>query len=108
MLRPVAPFIDYALNYDYISKVLCINKDKPKTKCNGKCYLMQELEQQQKEDITSLQILFEEYPIGFVELGSLQDAGATINQSKQIFFYQNKYSYLLNSYIFKPPISLYL
>lgn len=106
MLRPIAPFIDYALNYDYISKVLCINKDEPKTKCNGKCYLMQELKQQQEEDVSSLQILFEEYPIGFVELGSLYDVNTKINRAKQIFFYQNKYSYLLKSYIFKPPIPL--
>lgn len=31
------------MNYDYISKVLCINKAKPLLKCNGKCHLMKEL-----------------------------------------------------------------
>ena len=44
MLRPIAPFVEYAINYDYISKVLCINKDKPEMNCNGKCQLMKELE----------------------------------------------------------------
>jgi hypothetical protein len=41
--KPIFPVMDYAINYDYISKVLCINKDKPELKCNGKCHLMKEL-----------------------------------------------------------------
>ena len=42
-LKPIFPVIEYAMNYDYISKVLCINKAKPLLKCNGKCHLMKEL-----------------------------------------------------------------
>ncbi|MAN28331.1 MULTISPECIES: hypothetical protein [Mesonia] len=43
LIKPVFPVVEYAVNYDYISKVLCINKDQPKLKCNGKCYLMRQL-----------------------------------------------------------------
>jgi hypothetical protein len=43
LLKPVFPVIDYIVNYEYISKVLCVNKDKPKMHCNGKCHLMKEL-----------------------------------------------------------------
>lgn len=43
LFKPAFPLIEYATNYDYITKVLCINKDKPKLNCNGKCYLMQQL-----------------------------------------------------------------
>ena len=43
LFKPVFPVIDYAFNYDYISKVLCVNKNKPEMKCNGKCHLMKEL-----------------------------------------------------------------
>jgi hypothetical protein len=42
-LKPILPVIDYVINYDYISKVLCENKAKPELKCNGKCHLMKEL-----------------------------------------------------------------
>jgi len=42
-LKPILPVIDYVINYDYISKVLCENKAKPQLKCNGKCHLMKEL-----------------------------------------------------------------
>lgn len=43
-------FADYLLNYDYISKVLCINKDKPEMHCNGKCHLAKELKKQDTEE----------------------------------------------------------
>lgn len=43
LIRPIIPIMDYLIDYEYISTVLCINKDKPELECNGKCYLMQEL-----------------------------------------------------------------
>jgi hypothetical protein len=41
--RPVIPYIQYALYKDYIAKNLCVNKDKPKSCCHGKCYLEKQL-----------------------------------------------------------------
>lgn len=43
LIRPVLPFIEYAINEDYIAKNLCINKDKPQNCCKGKCYLEEQL-----------------------------------------------------------------
>ncbi|MFY9153777.1 MAG: hypothetical protein WAO52_17290 [Prolixibacteraceae bacterium] len=43
ILRPVLPIVEYALNKDYIAKNLCINRDKPKSCCEGKCHLKKEL-----------------------------------------------------------------
>ena len=37
---------DYLLNKDYIAKVLCVNRDKPEMKCNGKCHLAKQLKKQ--------------------------------------------------------------
>ena len=34
---------DFAYRQEVIAEVLCINKDKPQRKCNGKCYLSQKL-----------------------------------------------------------------
>ncbi len=42
-LKPIFPVIDYVVNYNYISTVLCENKDKPELKCCGKCHLKKEL-----------------------------------------------------------------
>ena len=41
--KPVMPYIEYVLRYDYISQVLCINKEKPQTTCQGKCYLIKQI-----------------------------------------------------------------
>lgn len=37
---------DYLLNKDYIAKVLCVNRDKPEMKCNGKCHFAKQLKKQ--------------------------------------------------------------
>lgn len=42
-----AVFIDFKLNQDYISKVLCINRDKPQLDCDGQCVLMQKMKSTQ-------------------------------------------------------------
>lgn len=43
LFKPVFPVVDYLVNYDYFSKVLCENKAKPELQCNGKCALMKQL-----------------------------------------------------------------
>lgn len=43
ILRPVLPYIEYSLLRDYIAKNLCINRDKPKSTCDGKCFLNEQL-----------------------------------------------------------------
>ncbi len=41
----------YKVNKEYITRVLCQNRDKPQLHCDGKCYLAKKLkEQQQKQD----------------------------------------------------------
>lgn len=103
MLRPIAPFVEYAINYDYISKVLCINKDKPELNCNGKCQLMMELEQQQDDDFKSLRISMEEYPIGFVSILNVDVDDKLFVKEKESFSYKKNYYYLFNQEVFHPP-----
>jgi hypothetical protein len=43
LILPVVPIFDYLINKDYIAKNLCVNKDKPKSCCKGKCYLVKQL-----------------------------------------------------------------
>lgn len=104
MLKPISPFVEYAINYDYISKVLCINKDKPVMSCKGKCQLMQKLEQQQEDDYQSLRIHMDEYPIGFVKLLKINTKDTIENILKSCHYYKNQYSYLHFHPIFHPPI----
>lgn len=102
MLRPIAPFVEYVINYDYIAKVLCINKDKPEMSCNGKCQLMKKLEQQQEDDFKSLRIVMEEYPIGFVELTEIKTP-FILESKKDSFFYNQNYTYQYSYSVFHPP-----
>lgn len=55
-------FSSYKINKDYISTVLCINKDKPHLHCEGKCFLdikLKELEQKNKQSQENLKRLIE-------------------------------------------------
>ena len=44
LIIPALPVIDYLVNKDYIAENLCINKDKPKSCCKGKCHLVKQLQ----------------------------------------------------------------
>lgn len=37
LLRPVTPWISYAMQRDYFAKELCVNKSQPRSCCAGKC-----------------------------------------------------------------------
>ena len=43
-------YADYLWNKDYVSSVLCINKAKPQSHCQGKCHLKKQLETNSKQD----------------------------------------------------------
>lgn len=42
-------FSDYLLNTKYITENFCVNKEKPKLKCNGKCHLAKELKHDEEK-----------------------------------------------------------
>lgn len=55
-------FSSYTVNKEYISTVLCTNKDKPHLHCDGKCFLdikLKELEQKNKEEQDNLKRMVE-------------------------------------------------
>ena len=105
MLRPIAPFVEYAINKDYIVEFLCINKEKPEMQCNGKCHLYKEVEKQQEETPVSLEISLKEYPIGFVKILKLQPKKGITSNSKENHSYSKNYNYLFSEVVFHPPIS---
>jgi hypothetical protein len=49
LIKPLWPIGEYIINYDYIVKNLCKNKDRPRLKCNGKCYLVKQLAKESEE-----------------------------------------------------------
>ncbi|WP_422081947.1 hypothetical protein [Ulvibacterium sp.] len=50
LVKPLWPIAEYVMNYDYIVNVLCKNKDRPQLKCDGKCYLSQQLAKEAEQN----------------------------------------------------------
>jgi hypothetical protein len=46
ILRPALPYLEYAINRDYIEKNLCVEKSNPENNCHGKCHLQALLNKQ--------------------------------------------------------------
>jgi len=49
-LTKIGILIDFKINQDFIAAVLCINKEKPITMCNGKCYLSEQLKKAEEQE----------------------------------------------------------
>lgn len=108
-LKPVFPVMEYVVNYDYITKVLCVNKAKPQMHCNGKCHLMKELAKaaeaekplsSDKKDHAkqAVEELF------FQEIAPLTTSFFNANRSELVTIsYRNLYCYEFGGAVFHPP-----
>ncbi len=108
VFRPLVPLVEYAVNYDYISEVLCVNKSNPELHCNGKCYLKKEIAKTNDTDSSPLsktknsgQKLLDIYVLPEI---------ANINKTENAFLsnfnflYNTAYSFLFLNPIFRPPV----
>lgn len=43
-------WVEYNVNYDYIVKFLCIQKDEPENLCHGSCHLKENLEKNEEQN----------------------------------------------------------
>lgn len=53
LLKPVMPFVEYSIFKDYIAQNLCINREKPRSCCEGKCYLKKQVEKNAEDEAPS-------------------------------------------------------
>ncbi|AJR04341.1 hypothetical protein [Siansivirga zeaxanthinifaciens] len=105
-IRPLLPYLEYYVNYEYISKVLCINKEKPMSTCNGKCHLSQQLNEAQQTEKQDKKIpVVEQERIPMIIYNSeLPKFLITVSDAKQYFaFYQFSIKYLSISPPTPPP-----
>lgn len=106
LLKPVVPFLEYAVNYDYITKVLCENKEAPQLECNGKCYLMKELAKASEDEkpLSSHKKSMSESEVLFFQEFQQNIVFTSIPSYLMISnFYFNNYSHLLVDTTFRPP-----
>ncbi len=107
LLKPILPIVEYVVNYEYISKVLCVNKAKPMMHCNGKCHLMKELAKasENEKPISDKKIVVHEFEILFFqeiksfEITSFSNTSQVVVNAK----YLNLYGHLHNNFAFHPP-----
>jgi hypothetical protein len=84
--------LDYALDYNYYTTVLCKNQDIPEMHCNGSCALMQKLKEkgldtEQKPEIPSPLTI--ELPVFMVsEFNFTQPSIILSSVVENLFFYQ--------------------
>ncbi len=109
LLKPVLPVLDYVVNYEYISTVLCENKAKPKMQCNGKCHLMKELAKTSENDApisSDKKIASQQFEVLFLEeIKSFKIVSIYFFETQQTNSnYSDLYFRLNSSSVFRPPI----
>jgi hypothetical protein len=109
LLKPALPVIDYVVNYEYISTVLCVNKAKPKLQCNGKCHLMKELAKTSENEApisSDKKIASQQFEVLFLEeIKSFKIAPVYFFETQKANTdYSNLYFRLNSASVFHPPI----
>jgi len=102
LVNPLVPYLNYAINKNYIAKNLCVKKDIPNNTCNGKCHLKKQIKQNQDNNNPentnlpniNLKKNWNEFLLGFSKLPELPET-----QIKHQFI--NK---LANTTTFIPPV----
>lgn len=108
VFRPLVPLAEYAVNYHYISEVLCVNKSNPELHCNGKCYVSKQIAKTHDTDSSPLNKT-KNSGQKLLDIYVLPDI-TEINTSKDVFFsnssflYETAYSFLFLKPIFRPPV----
>lgn len=103
--------LDYEIRKEYIAKVLCVNRDKPKLNCNGKCYLAKKLAEAEKQQqrqaeqdyLSSLiyQVMDTDIQFSFNSPSlTIEDFSRTAFPFKSAFLGR-----LVPGYIFHPPLA---
>lgn len=106
VFRPAIPLVEYCLRKDYIAKVLCINKEKPELKCNGKCHLTEQLKAEMEDE--------EDSPFPSKNENERKQVSeflrVTFSINPRFFhptdytsFFHNLYNYNFSLFVFHPP-----
>jgi len=58
--------VNFYVQQDRIEELFCVNKDKPKLECHGKCHLAKQIAQEEKKTLPVKQILESELNFSFL------------------------------------------
>ena len=106
IFQPLIPIITYHLDYNFIVKNVCINRDRPWMHCNGKCYLHKQLDdvfegiQKHPQNLSMRDFKFSEFT---EQINGYSLACPVIISQEPFAVYHNYYHLSLYSKIFRPP-----
>ncbi|MBM1105689.1 hypothetical protein JQC67_05995 [Aurantibacter crassamenti] len=103
----ISVWADYCMNNEYIREVLCINKEKPKLECDGKCYLATMLKKESQKKESDEKMLFSEVsvtPVFFVTNQDITFNTIEFLTTVENFFYSDHYHLLSHTDRDRPPI----
>lgn len=110
LFKPLFPIMEYAMNKEYIAKNLCVNRNKPKSHCNGKCHLMKQLKKQASGIETQSggngQKNIQEQEENIMYVGSEFTAALANSLTQDHKFYIRESGFLLSDHtegVFRPP-----
>jgi hypothetical protein len=100
------PLIDYTVNYNYITKNICENREKKEMDCKGKCYLAKELSKSSqnsaKQDAIKLSLMSDSFINS--NIFTFQNHILVAEDLKQNSFLSLFYTFSFPSKIFHPPL----
>lgn len=101
IFAPIIKVSDYLINLNEY-KEQCINKEKVKLHCDGKCQLNKSIEKEETEPALNLQNY--DFTIAFNCFGKIEKILDNIKIDKPFTKYINLYTYQITKNIFRPPI----
>jgi len=98
---------EYAINKDYITRNLCVNKERPKLHCNGKCQLAKKLasEENQNSSDSSNHAKISVDLICFQQAFPVNIISQETNLDESFASYKHSLGILLSTAVFHPPCS---
>lgn len=96
---------DYLINIEYITKVFCINKERPKMNCNGKCHLKKQLQKDEEKKSNTFKKGVEISLICESNTSNVIDEPVLLPLSdKGLFIYLESHTFEYCEAIYYPPI----
>lgn len=101
--------ISFFINQDYIARVLCINRDKPESGCNGACQLKKQIEKdKENQEQSNIDIKVKEVLVYIPVVAPQVQSAYTFELTEKTFSSIYFTSYLPEGHlhsIFHPPAS---
>mgnify|MGYP001182219611 CR=1 FL=1 len=106
-LTKIGILIGFTINQEYIAEVLCINRDKPASTCQGKCYLSQKMKKAEEPDKEPIPTNFQErLQVVFNEVKNTVSIWSQLIQSDNQTVISQQNNFYSSSYtadVFHPP-----